>query len=260
MDKLKKVLDELEISASAQKIYLSLLREGEATARTLSKRTGVTRPSVYDQIKELRARDLVGERDIDGKTYFAPLDVRRLEQLLSDKIESLEEGRKDLRENMNALLAATQTPQPKIRFFEGEEGLRQLMKDILWHDSATLSIYWPYQQMVKILGAEYLQWFNKRRIKYDIAVKTIWPYKDKNKKDHIFKGNDDLVERRYARSDQIAQMGYLIYGDKVAFISSTKEAFGFIVESKEYAELMTMQFAALWNSATKERSSRRGKK
>lgn len=207
---------------------------------------------MYDQIKELRTCDLVVERSIDGKTYFAPSDVRRLDKLLSEKIEHLESGRCILKENMEELLAATQSPQPRIRFFEGREGLQQLMKDILWHDATTLSIYWPYSQMLDILGEEFLQWFNERRIAYDITVKTIWLHEDLSKKEHIFTGKDENVERRYAKPHQAAHMGYLIYDNKVIFISSAKEAFGFIVGSREHAELMKMQFDAIWTQAKKD--------
>jgi hypothetical protein len=45
-------------------------------------------------------------------------------------------------------------------------------------------------------------------------------------------------------------MGYTIYGDKVSFVSSNKEVFGFIVQSAEFAALMKMQFDVLWSQAT----------
>lgn len=44
-------------------------------------------------------------------------------------------------------------------------------------------------------------------------------------------------------------MGYWIYGDKVVCISSRKESFGFIIESREFAELLCAQFEVLWKQA-----------
>jgi hypothetical protein len=46
-------------------------------------------------------------------------------------------------------------------------------------------------------------------------------------------------------------MGYWIYENKVAFISSTKEAFGFIVESKEFVEMLSSQFELVWKASKK---------
>ena len=42
------------------------------------------------------------------------------------------------------------------------------------------------------------------------------------------------------------QMGYWIYENKVAFISSKKDSFGFILEGKEFAEMLSSQFEILW--------------
>ncbi|KKS83544.1 MAG: Transcriptional regulator, TrmB, partial [Parcubacteria group bacterium GW2011_GWA2_43_11] len=60
-----------------------------------------------------------------------------------------------------------------------------------------------------------------------------------------------LVERRYAKAGQAFRMSYSIYDDKVVFISSAKEAYGFVVQSKEFAELMLMQFELLWSNSKK---------
>lgn len=44
-------------------------------------------------------------------------------------------------------------------------------------------------------------------------------------------------------------MGYWIYGNKVAFISSRKESFGFIIESAELATMLRTQFEVLWKAS-----------
>lgn len=42
-------------------------------------------------------------------------------------------------------------------------------------------------------------------------------------------------------------MGYWIYADKVAFVSSRKETFGFVVHSRDFAETQKAQFKAIWD-------------
>ena len=41
-------------------------------------------------------------------------------------------------------------------------------------------------------------------------------------------------------------MASIIYNNKVAFISSVGESFGFIVESKEFVDQEKIKFSALW--------------
>ncbi|MCA9357447.1 ArsR family transcriptional regulator, partial [Candidatus Kaiserbacteria bacterium] len=116
---LEETLSDLGLIQTARVVLISLLTDGEATARVLSKRTGVTRPSVYDQLRDLRNRGLVVERDIRGKTFFAATDVSYLDSFVRDKIEALEARREALLEDLPSLLAQAQSVQPKIQFFEG---------------------------------------------------------------------------------------------------------------------------------------------
>lgn len=122
MDKLSKLLTLLGLSAPEQNIYASLFQEGRATARMLSARTGITRPSVYDQLKLLRGRGLVVELDIDGKTYFSPGSAEQLDMLVADRIDLLEEGRTNLKATLPTLQMHGNLVQPKVRFFEGRDG------------------------------------------------------------------------------------------------------------------------------------------
>ncbi len=253
METVTKLLGHLGIGDGAQKIYLSLIRDGQASPRLLSQRTGITRPSVYDQLKVLMTHDLVVELDIEGKAVYAAGDVKRLDAAVREMIEELEVGRVQFEKELPALLSRTETVQPKIRFFEGKEGVMQLMKDILWHDHFTLHIVWPYKEMLSVLGEDFLLWFNERRMKRGIKVASIWPHALRTSRSHIFTHDGPDVERRYAEKGQIGKMGYLIYKNKVAFVSSGAEGFGFIVESTEFTSLQTMHFENLWQSLGKNR-------
>lgn len=249
MEKLTSILTELGLSDFEQTIYLSLLREGQATARMLSARTTITRPSVYDQLKLLRGRGLVVELDIDGKTYFSPTPVETLDILMADRIDRLETGRATLKAALPAILANNNLIQPKIRFFEGRAGLQQLMKDMLWHDHIEILVFWPYTAMLEILGEEFLTWFDERRQKRKITMRTLWPREEKKRVSHIFETDQADVKRRYFKKAQTTSMSYIIYQNKVMFLSSNQEAFGFIVDSAEFVALITMQFEVLWEIA-----------
>jgi HTH-type transcriptional regulator, sugar sensing transcriptional regulator len=252
MQNIKEILSGINIPFPAQKVYVSLLEDGKATARTLSHRTGITRTSIYDQLKVLLSKGLIIERDIEGAAIFEVGDVRQLSILLDDQVGKLSSQQEYLAKNMNSLVNKSQSVQPKIRFFEGKDGAKQLLKDILWHDDITLYLYWPYVHMLDFLGSDFLLWFDERRKVRDIPLRTIWGHRGEKIKKHIFSEDGPDVERRYLTQKNIPSMGYIIYDKKVAFISSRKESFGFIVESAEFASLQKMQFDILWNAAKKK--------
>lgn len=252
MENIKSILSGLAVPYPSQKIYISLLEEGKATARTLSLRTRITRTSVYDHIRFLRSKDLISERLVEGKSYFEIGDVRRLSILLDDRIEKLDIQKEFLSHNIDKLINKSQSTQPKIRFFEGVDGVQQLLKDILWYDDIILHIYWPYSHMLDFLGEEFLIWFNKRRRAHNIPIRTIWGHSTGKVKGQIFIDDGKDVDRRYLIQKDIPAMGYIIYDKKVAFVSSHKESFGFIIESDEFMSLQKMQFEILWQIAKKK--------
>lgn len=252
MTNIAEILAEIDIPDPARKIYTSLLEKGRASARTLALRTGITRTSVYDQIKLLRDKGLVTEVFTNGKTFFEVSDIRKLSILLDEQMEKLCAQKKYLAENLTTLAAKSQTAQPKVRFFEGREGAQQLLKDLLWYDDITLYLYWPYEQMLDFLGKDFLLWFSARRAARDISIRTIWGARPKKSVADIFIDDGPDVERRSIESSDLPPMGYMIYDNKVAFISSQKESFGFIVESVEFVALQRMQFDVLWKIARKK--------
>jgi hypothetical protein len=41
-------------------------------------------------------------------------------------------------------------------------------------------------------------------------------------------------------------MGYWMYEDRVVFLSSEREGFSFVIHSKEFAQMMKLQFEQMW--------------
>jgi sugar-specific transcriptional regulator TrmB len=103
MDSVTAALRRLQMSDSEQVVYLSLLRDGQATPRLLADRTGLTRPSVYDQLRTLIAMNIVVELEVAGKAHFAAADLKHLDALLGDKIDRLEQSRTFLAEALPLL-------------------------------------------------------------------------------------------------------------------------------------------------------------
>lgn len=243
---LESILRDLDLHPSSSKIYRELLEHGETTARMLSDRLQITRPSTYDHLAILKKKGLIVERKIDNKTFFSVGNIEQVRHTLTEKIRTLTEHEKTFTTMLPELLAQTKTQAPRIKFFEGTTGLSYLLHDLLWSKGETVSTMWPHEEMQRVLGSDTLIGFNDKRIREKITVHALWPHAMKPKEGYIWNNKDLLTKRRYAPKGLHWSMGYTIYGDKVSFISSHKEVFGFIVESREFAALMQLQFDALW--------------
>jgi len=248
LDKVRSALRRLDLSDNQQAVYLSLLSAGATTARVLSSRTGITRPSVYDQIKTLQQMNLVAELEIENTAHFAATDIKNLNALLADKIDRLEQSRDILAEALPSLRDSLATVDPKLRFFAGEEGVKQLLKDIMWYSNNSLQMYWPAKEMGTLFDTAFLTWFDERRAKRHLSIHSLWPANTHKSDLNLFCSLPHDTQRRLLKCAPPA-MAYIIYDKKVLFISSKAEAFGFIVESTEFATLQKLHFDTLWKSS-----------
>lgn len=243
---IEKALKELGFAENTIVVYSRLLELGSASARQLAENVGMPRPSIYDHLKMLVEQGLIVEADEEGRKIFRINDVKHLKALIKDKIEILEEEKKKI--DLFAPLTKTGV-DPKIRNFYGAEGIRQILKDFAWYENMEILTMWPVKEMIAVLGNYALESFNKRRIKNNNSIRAIWP-QDKTiplaQYPFIGVGKKHLRQLRISPKSTTWNMGHAIYADKVSFISSRNEAFGFIVQSKDFADLMRVQFEVIW--------------
>ncbi|MFZ2310235.1 MAG: helix-turn-helix domain-containing protein [Patescibacteria group bacterium] len=246
---LNKILKELGFSDNTIKIYNRLIEVGYSSARQLAENLNLPRPTVYDNLKLLMDNELVVEKMEESKKLFGVDDIKNLKHLVRSKIEELKNNEKMIEELLPGLKLKTKALEPKIKFYNGSEGIKKVLKDLLWYKDIETYTMWPISEMVDILGEDYLANLNRRRIRQNISIKGIWP-KDKvidfKKYPYLGIGKGHLRELRLAPKNMTWNMSYWLYADKVAFISSKTESFGFVIHSRDFANLIKSQFDVIW--------------
>lgn len=246
---LQDILKNLNIPETARRVYLRLLEAGISSARQLAENLNIPRPSVYDNLKILIKLGLVSEHDQENKKLFQVADAKNLSYLVKDKIENLQKQDKELKEIIPTISQQLNYLEPKIKFYSGQEGIHKAINDILWYENIETLAIWPISEMLEVLGVDYLRENNRKRIKHKISLRVIWPSDKAVKfKQYPFLGvsKEFLREIRLAPKGMTWNMGYWLYADKIAFISSRKESFGFTVHSRDFTELIKSQFELVW--------------
>lgn len=246
MKELQKILTEIGLSEITSRVYLALLGQKNVTAKQLATLVGIPRPSIYDHLKGLLKLGLVSELEIENKKYFQVDDPDRLEQLIEERIESLSVERARIKEIVPELLKGRGGVEARIKFFEGADGFRRALNDILWQDEREILALWPYQEMREVAGREYLKRFTERRIDQDIKLRAIWS------RHGVPPVKIPKEEVRLAPKEMKWDMGYIICGDKVYFISSQKESFAFVIHSHDFAQMQKVQFEQIWSASSKK--------
>ncbi len=231
--------------------YSALLEHGSITVGALSKKSGIVRSSLYGILKRLQDGGLATQTLKDGLKLFMAQDPEKISQLFEQKIEELQHKHELYQTIIPALRAkrSSNVLKPTFQLFEGEEGMRNILKDMLLYRDMETQSFWPIKQMVDVLSPDFFRYLNKVRIESNLYTRAIWPQKqmlDVAKHPYLGVGEEFRREIRVAPPEINCSMGYWIYGNKVAFISSRREAFGFIIESAELVEMLLTQFEVIW--------------
>ena len=162
---IKKILNDIGLPDNSSRIYMRLLETGHSSARQLAENLNIPRPTVYDNLKLLIKNSLVVEKEEENKKIFGIDDVKNLQNLITLKIDSLKSDQQKIIDVLPDLKLGFKSLEPKIKFYSGTEGIKQVLKDLLWYENIESLTMWPINEMVKILGTEYLENLNIRRIR-----------------------------------------------------------------------------------------------
>ncbi len=247
-------LQNLGLHEGEAQAFLFLLEHGAQTAGNLAKKTGISRPSLYGFLKKLQAQGFVLESQKNGIKTFQASSQEKILAIVNERAALMEKGKSDIEKIFSQMHAGALPRNPKFQLFEGKESVRQALNDILLHRNMETKSFWPIKTMISVLGEDFFRKLNRERIKRNIYIRAIWPEQQRvDIRTHPYLGVGEKFHReiRVAPKEIDFEMGYWIYENKVVFLSSVKESFGFIVESRELADMLSTQFNMIWKVSKK---------
>ena len=232
------------------KVYLALLSLGPQPASVIAKKSGLKRGHTYNVLADLLHRGLVQEFTKGSVKYFTCLPPAVLITMLEQRQGEMEQKKKKLMEVLPDLehIRNPSILQPKVRFFSGIEGIKQIYEDTLRHANQDLLAvgdfdhYFPREHSKEL--NDWMWEYCKRRAAKGITYRGIV---NKSKTtDLAFKRRKG--ERRIFRMLQGIDLTVEIniYGDKVAVISSSHDMVGLIIEDKPAADTLRNFHQAMW--------------
>ena len=214
----------------------------------------MARASLYGFLGRLQDKGLIKQSMHNNVKTFYPEPPQKIDLIFKKQIKDLETSRADFKTLLPEIekKAGLSMLSPRFSFFEGVEGVRYILNDMLMYRDIETSSLWPIKEMMDILTPEFFRYHNTQRIQNNISVRALWP-KNRvvNVKKHPFMGEGEgfLREIRLVPDDIDYTMGYWIYKNKIAYLSSRREAFGFIIESEEMVKTTQTQFDFIWSQS-----------
>jgi len=240
------VLELLGLTQKDLDVYQALLRLGTAPLRRIAEEAGINRTTAYDALKRLLDAGVVSWVDAKTHRYFIGEDPHKLRGLATRREVAMREASQHLDGVIPALSAISGTAghRPTVRYFEGEDGVRAILEDVLATTERAESKNYRVYSTAAIRQRKTAAWpsFDRERIKRGVRVKAM----------AIGEGGttSGLDERKWLSRKESTPSYIAIYPGKTAYVSvdARDQLFGVIIEDAAIAQTQQLIFDALWKT------------
>jgi sugar-specific transcriptional regulator TrmB len=241
-----KDLEKMGLNNNEAKVYLAALELGEANIQQISRKSGVIRTTVYGVVPQLKERGLLSSSLQNKKTVYIAENPTKLRDDLKEKEYFLERILPELLSVTNSI-----DKKPKIKFFEGFGGLKDIYMNTLEYSNQEL-LAWISEKYVESFDEEFLyDYYVPERVKRKIWVRALAPNDPRIGR---FKEEDEksLRKTRLIPSENFPfSVEINLYGKDKIGIVSFEEKFGLIIESEKIHSTLKSIFEINWLWAEK---------
>ena len=238
------LLKNLDLTDKEISIYYALLQMGPSSIRDIAAKADINRGTSYETLKGLAKKGIVNYLPKGKRRIFQAEDPSRLLALAEEKQQALEKTLEDLKtERVPGLRhLKPEFATSNVRFYEGDEGVEFVLKDILNStDNGDKSYSVISTQALREHLYRPFPNFTKQRVNKGIFVRVL----------AIGEGGEEaeLAERKWMKGEGDASY-IAIYPPKVAMISLTKSNFpvAVVIDSDAIAGTHQMMFDTLWQA------------
>ena len=248
MNKQINSLEKLGLSKKEAQLYLIALETGPATVAKLAQKSGLKRGTIYEFLGEMLEKGLL-EISISGKRkFYAGVEPKKLHKIIDRQKEILESLLPDL-----SMLTAGSSAKPKIKFYEGKEGILSVYYEILDLPVGSEVVgFATFEGIYKIYSQNQIDSYIKKRAAKKIMQKLIMPT-DQYAQNHATENKKEFRETILIPKEKFFITNEInIYQNKVAIVSLGEEKVALIIESQQMADTQRAIFNLLWNNLKKK--------
>lgn len=240
------------LSEKEARVYLAALELGSATALTLSRKTGISRATLYLASERLIERGLMSSFDEGGKRHFASEPPSRLLHHLETEAATLNDRKQTIAHALPTLEALLKTDgvRPVVRYYEGLHGL-EAMREILYQNRRyeVLSAI-DADQYVNVLPPEDQVRHHERLQHYSVRSRVLYTCTDATLARIATRiaSSPTYEYRRIPRERFLFPAEMVTFGNIVALFSYEGGMSGCVIEQPEFAKTMQSFFELAWSN------------
>ncbi len=242
MNSLTTTLNQLGLTNKESALYLAALSLGEAGMSALANKARLKRTSAYIVFISLEQKGLMGSFKMKAGMRF----VATPPEVVISKTEQQLHQLKNALPELQALQEKAEGP--KITFSQGEEGYKVATEESLRYPGSTICHIGSIAEIQRVVSPAYdVDHYLPQRIKNGIRLKALYFKSDFTPSMLQHEDQRELREIRFLPEEYKHNTSLLIYSNKVAFFSTTKELATVIIESAALSESERKKFDLLWS-------------
>lgn len=247
---LTSILTDLGLDEDESKVYLAVLELGGSYVSSIAKKARVHRVVCYKVLDDLARKGLVSAFTKNNIKHYAVTSPEILVQKQEERLKKAQDLLPELLSLTNEMAY-----KPKIEYYEGVEGIKNIFEDTLEAPTEMLG-YTNLSAIPKVVPEAFLRNYAKRKIEKGIKTRMLSPNISDAQKylyNYYPKNFDrNLVEILFVNPKEYPfEYEINIYGDKVGIMSlNPDELIGMILESPVYAKTQRAIFQLAWLGAT----------
>jgi len=242
MELINQIQQNLNLNPKEAATLVAVLEIGPASISDIAKRAKIKRPTTYYLIEELIKKGLVIKVPSGKRVFYKTVSPNKILNLLEKKKQNFAQ----ILPQLNALYVAKPS-QPKVRFFEGKEGLTNIYEEMLNTSKKVYSIFSYDDFMTVFTEKENEQFFAILRkaggLFYDLIKPT--PLAKNSVTKQTFR--KDVVKIKFLPKDFKVTIDLLATSNKTAMLSF-KSLAGVIIEDQDIAESQKEFIKYIWKT------------
>ena len=227
-------------SEKDQAVYLAILELGTATANHIAEKAKINRSTTYDILRLFIIQGVAAKIEKGRVTYFEAAAPEKLVSMLEEKKAKLAEVLPQLK-----VIAQQVVVKPTVQVFEGKEGMKTILADILAVGKQT-DVLSP-SKIFDILVFHFPRYI-KERAESGIYARVI--QEQSRQTEQLKKSDKNQLRETRSLPNFLLNSMIFIYGENIAIIKlSETEIISVLIRYRAIVDDQRSLFEVLWAAA-----------
>lgn len=225
-------------------VYLTCLRLGQTTPNIISRESDIQRTYVYNILDDLFEKGLVSVVEIRGKKTYSAISAENFKALQANKLRRLESILPELK-----AFAAPIGDRPKVRFYEGKEGIFIAQQETLKMPRGSELLAYATGEGLYKHDPDFAMDYIRQRVKKGIIARSLAADTPETRK-FTDNNNEQLRITRLVPADLFPFTNEInIWENKVSIMSVQSDFLAVVIESESIARTQRSIFELAWRGA-----------